>query len=98
MEKLQTSTQEELVNVKNRLGQLEGLVGKLYVQQKEANTSTRSSAVYNSSFLALQANSRASERYTDNGRGTSTSKDLYSTKRVNSPVQGFYIFYQSLYV
>jgi len=97
MEKLQTTTQEELVTLKTRLSQLEGFVGKLYVAQKEANTSARSSAIYNTSYLAsFQPHSRTSERYADNGRGTTTStsisKEINSTKRVNSPVQGIYLF------
>lgn len=53
LDQLRYSTHDELSILKNRLNQLEGLVGKLYVQQKE-NTSTRTSAVLSEARHPLQ--------------------------------------------
>ena len=89
MDRLQISTQDELSYVKTRLSQLEGIVGKLYTHQKDSLTSTRSSAVYNSSFLVpFQPYSRGSERNVDVSRDIDSSKIYSSAKRLASPVQG----------
>jgi len=88
MDRLQISTQDELSYVKTRLSQLEGIVGKLYTHHKDSLTSTRSSAVYNSSFLVpFQPYSRGSERNVDNSRDIDSSKIYSSAKRLASPVQ-----------
>lgn len=66
------STQDELSLLKNRLNQLEGLVGKLCVQQKETSSSTRTSAIFSDSNPFKTSQSQFYGKFTEepleNGR------------------------------
>ena len=72
VDSLRMSTQDELSLLKNRLNQLEGLVGKLCVQQKETSFSTRTSAIFSDSNPFKTSQSQFYGKFTEepleNGR------------------------------